>query len=78
MENSEPSFLVLTVAVGFFLGETGYFVCRTHGLTPSFLTVALISVIAGLLLGILLDWLSDGDPDGRLYALRSSMRLRRR
>ena len=77
MKKSEPSFLLSTVVIAFFLAEISFFVCRKYGLYPRLLTVTLIGLITGLLLGILLDWVSDRNPDGSLHELRASLLERR-
>jgi hypothetical protein len=71
MKKSEPSFLYPTVVIAFFLAELSFFVCRTYGLTPRLLTVTLIGLIAGLLVGMLLDWLCERHPGGPLHELRA-------
>lgn len=71
MKTSEPSFLLPTVVIAFFLAELSFFVCRRYGIAPGLLTVTLIGLIAGLLFGMLLDWLCDRRPDGPLHELRA-------
>jgi hypothetical protein len=65
------SFLVVAMPLGVFVGGISVFVARRQGEAPSFFVGFLSGLLAGAVIGLVLDWRARQNPDGWVGTLRA-------